>query len=272
MRVTLIALGLVALAARDEPPESKKPPTKPALAAITERGRALAGYDAAAWHASDAVQAKRPKAGSIVRYIAQKTPKGWLVAFGRLDEKGESFLIAYEARQGRKPDQFEVKECDPPKPDKGFFLKAAKAIDLAQKDFTDHFESEPRPYNVAVLPSGKTQLWVYLTPAPTKPGVWPLGGDARYLIDPEASKIVEKRQLHNAIIEHEAPPEATAEKAVASTHTHVLSDVPEDTDVFHVLTRKPAVPEVVVTKRYVFAIETGGSIQYLGTADKVLKK
>jgi len=46
----------------------------------------------------------------------------------------------------------------------------------------EHFEGERRPYNVAVLPAEKGQVWVYVVPAPTKIGVWPLGGDARYLI------------------------------------------------------------------------------------------
>jgi hypothetical protein len=102
MLATLTAVAVITLF---DPPAGKEPPTKEVLAAITDRGRDLAGYDAAAWHASDAVQAKQPKAGSVVRYIARKTKKGWIVAFGRLDEKQGKFLIAYEATQGDKPDQ-----------------------------------------------------------------------------------------------------------------------------------------------------------------------
>ena len=64
MLATVTALALLALA---DPPDRKEPPTKEELAAITERGRNLAGYDAAAWHASDAVQAKDPKPGRVVR-------------------------------------------------------------------------------------------------------------------------------------------------------------------------------------------------------------
>ena len=128
-----------------DPQERKEAPTKAELAAITDRGRDLAGYDAAAWHGSDAVQAKQPKEGSFVRYIARKVDKRWVVAFGRLDEKGEKFLIAYEATQGDKPDVFGVKEMTPSKEDKGFFLSAAKAIDTSLKDFVEHFEAEQRP-------------------------------------------------------------------------------------------------------------------------------
>src|SRR4051794_23179901 len=106
----LTALTALALLTLVDPPAPKEPPAKAELAEITDRGRALAGYDAAAWHASDALQAKQPREGSIGRYISRKTKKGWTVAFGRLDEKEEAFLIAYEATQDDKPDKFVVKE------------------------------------------------------------------------------------------------------------------------------------------------------------------
>ena len=60
MLTTVTALALVALA---DPPARKEPPSKAELAAITDRGRDLAGYDAAAWHASDALQAKTAERG-----------------------------------------------------------------------------------------------------------------------------------------------------------------------------------------------------------------
>jgi hypothetical protein len=57
-----------------------------------------------------------------------------------------------------------------------------------------------------------------------------------------------------------------------SIHTHVLDDTIEDTDVFHVLTRKPAVPELVTTPQFVFQVGPEGGITYLGTAEEVFKK
>ena len=268
MLATLTAFAVITLF---DPPARKEPPTKDELAAISERGRDLAGYDAAAWHASDAVQAKQPKEGSVVRYIARKIDKKWVVAFGRLDEKRKKFLIAYEATQGEKPDSFDVKEMIPPEEDSGFLLWAAKAIDTSLKDFTEHFEGERRPYNVAVLPAEKEHFWVYLVPAPTKPNVWPLGGDVRYSISADGTKVVSKRQLHKSIIEVE-PPKDKNNQQVAGMHTHVLDDTPEDTDVFHVLMRKPTVPEMVITKQFVFQVDFDGSIKYVGKSEDVLKK
>ena len=65
--------------------------------------------------------AKKPKPGSVAGYIARKTDKGWVVAFGRLDEEKAKYLIAYEASQGDSPDEFAVRVFDPPKADTGFF-------------------------------------------------------------------------------------------------------------------------------------------------------
>jgi hypothetical protein len=78
------------------------------------------------------------------------------------------------------------------------YLGAAKAFDTALHDF----QGEKRPYNGAVLPAPSNQLFVYVMPAQTKAGIYPLGGDARYLITADGSTIVGKRQLHKTIMEN----------------------------------------------------------------------
>jgi hypothetical protein len=59
-----------------------------------------------------------------------------------------------------------------------------------------------------------------------------------------------------------APPGSQLE---AGTHTAVLADLPEDTDVFHVLIRTPRVPEYVMTDHFAYRIETDGKINFQGT-------
>ncbi|AMV40556.1 hypothetical protein [Planctomyces sp. SH-PL62] len=257
----LAMLAIWAVAAIQEPPRAKTPPSREELAAITARGRDLAGYDAAAWHASDALQAKGPKEGTVGRYIARKTDKGWTVAFGRLDESGESFLVAYEATQGDKPDVFVVEEKSPATKDVDFFLRAARAIDVAHKDFADD-DHERRPYNVAVLPADEGRWWVYVVPAPTRAGVGSLGGEVRYLVTADGSTIAAERRLHNAV--SIGKPEGV--------HSHVLDETPEDTDVFHVLTRRPSTPELIVGRDFVFQIDVDGAARFLGKAEDFLNK
>jgi hypothetical protein len=240
------------------------PPSKTELAQITERGRHLAQYDVAVWYASDAVVATKPTEGSVARYIAKKDGDTWTVMFGRLNDKRDRFLIAYEATQGANPREFNVKKNDPPKEDTGFFLFAAKAIETSLADF----KGAARPYNIAVLPASSNQIYVYAVPAQTKEDVFPLGGDSRYLVSADGSKTLEKRQLHISIIEFSS----TANQNVqAGFHTAVLDDIPEDTDVFHVLSRRPSVPEYVGTKQFVFRIETDGTINYLMTMEAFKK-
>jgi hypothetical protein len=125
---------------------------------------------------------------------------------------------------------------------------------MAMKDFG----AANRPYNVAVLPRSVDQLYVYLYPAQTKARVYPLGGDVRYLVSVDGTKLLEKRQMHKTILE---TPPVTGKKMVSGIHTHVLSDVPEDTDVFHVLTQDPPLPEFVGTAHFMYKVMTDGTIQ-----------
>lgn len=240
------------------------PASKTELAEINERGQMLYAYDVAAWNSTDAVMALSPPEGSSVRYIAQKNGSVWTVAYGKLNEKRDKFLIAYEATQGATPKEFKVKKLDAPKENTGFFLFAARAIDGALKDFG----GATRPYNVAVLPAKENQFYVYLVPAQTKIGVFPLGGDVRYLFSADGQKIVEKRQLHKSIIEFSVP---EGVKPQTGYHTAILDDAPEDRDVFHVLARKPKIPELVVTSKYVYQVKEDGTIMYLMTTEAFRK-
>lgn len=230
-------------------------PTSAELAAISERGRALAAYDQAAWHATDAVQMANPKTAQGQHYLARVEGGRWTVVFGALNTEKSAFLIDYEAvAQPGKPGQFEVKRDDPPRKDSGFYLFAARALELALTDFG----GIARPYNPAVLPAEAGRLYVYLYPAQVKANVYPLGGDLRYLVSADGAKILERRQLHKAIIE--AGP-AKGKKVAGGVHTHVLSDVPEDTDVLHVLEQNPPVPEIVGTPHFVYEIGVDGEIR-----------
>jgi hypothetical protein len=236
----------------------KKPEPDPVMPDVTARGRALYEYDQAAWHATDAVQATHPPTQSIGRYIARKSDTGWTVAFGHMNDRHNKFLVAFEATQGVTLQEFTVKKLDPPQEDSFFYLAAANAIDTALHDF----QGEKRPYNVAVLPAPPNQLYVYVMPAQTKAGIYPLGGDVRYLITPDGGTIVDKRQLHKAIIE--IPPSSIPKGTTPAggVHNHVLSDVPEDTDVFHVLTRQPSQPEFIGTRnKKLYEISPDGTIR-----------
>jgi len=84
-------------------------------------------------------------------------------------------------------------------------------------------------------------------------------GRRGYRLSPDGLKIIEKRQMHKTILEY-APPTDPSESIAGAYHTHVLIDVPEDTDVMLVLTRQPRVPETIGAGAYIFTVDISGNI------------
>jgi hypothetical protein len=238
--------------------KEKDLPSPDELVAITARGRMMAEYDVAAWHATDVIQDLKPEKGSTRYYIARKTAEGWVVAFGRLSEARDKFLIVYLATQGTKPEFFTAKKFDPPMETTDFYFSAAKAFDAALKDLGP----VNRPYNVYAIPAENERLYVYLLPAQTQNGVYPLGGDVRCTFSSDGNTLIEKHQMHKTVLDFDFNNESSKKgKTQAGIHTHVLSNVPEDSDVFYVLTRKPSIPEYVGTMdKKIWVIATDGSI------------
>jgi len=234
-----------------------KSPSVADLKATSERGTMLADYDIAAWHATDAVEALKPDHAAAPMYLAHKVNDKWEVVFGRMSQQGDSFLIVYRATEGDSPEQFRATKSEPASEDRGFYLEAARAIGTASKDFG----RQTRPYNSYVLPSARGELYVYFLPAQTAEGVYPLGGDVRYTVTLDGSTIVEKHQMHTKIIEKKQSLQP-GQTLAGGYHTHVLDNNVEDSDVFHVLSRNPPVPEIVGTPDgHVYEIETDGSIK-----------
>src|SRR5215471_21300322 len=112
------------------------------LAAITQRGRALAAYDQAVWHATDSVQMANPKTAQDQHRLAHFENERWTVVFGYLNPDKTRFLITYQATQGNKPQLFIVRPDDPPNEEAGFYLFAARALETALADFGQ----SARPY------------------------------------------------------------------------------------------------------------------------------
>lgn len=245
--------------------QREKPAAETELSEITKRGKMLAEYDQAAWHSTDAVMALSPKEGSITGFIGEKNGDKWTVVYGKLNDKKDKYLIAYEAIQQSTPQDFKIQQFEKSKEDTGFYLTAAKSVETAKAAFVP---AEQRPYNVGIIPAKDGQSYIYFVPAQTENGIFPLGGDTRFLVSKDGTKILETRQLHKSIIDFQVPQNVKPEMGY---HTAILDDIPEDTDVFHVLAREPKLPEFVVTQKFVYRIETDGTIRYLMTTDAFKK-
>lgn len=224
------------------------------LAGVTERGRNLYTYDQCAWHGTDAFFALHPDTNGLTHYICMKTPMGWEVVFPKWNATHDRLMVAYEAKEAASPADYTAVKYDPPREGPDDLVGKERALELAIGDFG----AANRPYNTAILPDEDGRLYVYLYPGQTKSDVWPLGGDVRYTISADGKQIVEKRQLHKTILDMRFDPKL---QVVSGVHIHVLSDVPEDTDVLYVLTRRPSIPEFIGAGKREFIVNTDGSIQ-----------
>jgi hypothetical protein len=204
------------------------------------------------------IQDLKPKPGSFRYYIARKTDARWEVVFGRLSEMRDKFLIVYQANQGTQPDFFTDKKYDPPIENTDFYFSAAKACETALRDLGP----VNRPYNTYVVPSQTGQIYIYLLPAQTTDGIYPLGADVRYMFTADGTTMLEKHPMHKSLLERDFTGQSGGIKKIeAGAPTHVLSNRPEDSDVFYVLSRKPLVPEYVGTMdKKIWVIHTDGTI------------
>ena len=255
--ILVLVLALLLDLPRGAPGQSLTVPTDTVLAGITARGRLLAAYDQAAWHGTDAVLAIVPestlaKVGNAMVALPQANGR-WSVLFGRLTEHRDTFLLVYEARPTARPDSFTAYRHEPPRPLLGAERRAAAALRLARTDFG----TPQRPYNSYVLARPDGAFWVYFLPAQTDFREFPHGADMRYLVDSAGQTIQEKHPMHRALLNLALP-----DSAVLGYHTVLVDDVPQDSDVFLVLVRRPRKHELIATAHYDYEIALDGSITW----------
>ena len=220
----------------------------------TARGCLLAEYLNAVQSAARANSSARSSAQAGLLYVARKTETGWQVMAGRLNQNQDAFLSNYDAVVNPRDKEVAVQKYEVPMQDVGFYFVAAKAINLVARDF----RGQNHLYRSAVLPTGSNGLYVYILPAQTTTGVYLFGGDARYLVSPDGSTVIEKHEMHKSIIEFRESQNGHA--PAAGIHSHVLTDVPEDSDVAYVLSRRPSIPEFIKTRDHLFLVEVDGTI------------
>ena len=256
--ILMCCAGFVCSAALGQKSDSKHKVSDPkgsldqaSLDQTTERGRALYAYDQAGQLGRYAFLALHPDTLGLAHFVCQKSADGWVVVFGRFNAAKDKFLVVYEARDAGHPGEFTAKKLDTPREESGFIFEAEKAVETS----LSVFETPNRPYNVAVLPAPGGNLYVYLYPSQIKPSIWPFGGDIRFVISPDGTRILERRQMHKTILDRE-----NIAGMNAGYQVHLLSGIPEDTDVFYVLNHKPSVAEYVSTDKNTFKVATDGSI------------
>jgi len=228
-------------------------PADSVLDAVTARGRALAAYDQAAWHATDAVLALKPDLTAANTMLALQQPDGhWVVHFARLNAAQDSLVLVFEAVEAGRSDSFLVHTRLPPAPLPDSELRAARAIRTAGADLGSAPEG---PFNSYFLPRTDGSFWVYFLPAQQDAREVRHGADVRYLVSPDGRRILDKHRMHRALLNAALP-----DSAVTGWHTVITEDLPQDSDVFLVLTRTPRRPELIATEHFFYTVAVTGAI------------
>jgi hypothetical protein len=222
------------------------------------RGRLLAAYDRAAWHGTDAILAKLPNPVGVEGFLALQDRAGsWHVLFGRLSPAGDTLFVVARADQTSGPDSFRVAIPASQTVGSATEREAFRAMRTASVDI----KAGPRvwggTYNSYVLPRTDGSWLVYFLPAQTQQGVYPHGGDYRYVVSPDGGTVQSKFQMHRTVLMLSVPADA-----VAGMHTVLVADLPQDSDVFLVLSRTPLKPELVATEHFNYQIQTDGTITW----------
>lgn len=201
--------------------------------------------------------ATSPDPWKAQRYVAYHADSGWVVAFGRLNAGRDTFYVSNiavpAAVNGQRVDSaFEFHAFDAA-PDVDYLVRAARAMDLA----TMTLGATKRAYSAAAIPDENGDWYVYLTPSADVASVWPLGDDVRYRVSADGARILETRRMHVGMVQS-----STERARLAANRPHKpLHDLPEDSDVFHVLVNRTGASEIVTTRHNQYVINPDGAIK-----------
>jgi len=270
--IALIAIGLLAESAHAQSARTPRkpkpvaaarpssPPSADSLSSITRRGRTLAIRDSIASLAAAAMTSPVVPADSIVRLIVRRSERGWEVVSGRLSNGDKIFLVTEVSTPGIEPKRWASTTFDPPAVDTGYFANAARAIESSILMF---HRSSSHTYVAMAIPAEEPPWWlVYIYPAASGDGVWPIGGDMRFRVSADGRVITESRRLHESVRQYSVRTARSASRPWEG-QPFVSGDTPEDTDVFHILQRRPALPELLRAGRFRYRVDVDGSIRLL---------
>jgi hypothetical protein len=203
---------------------------------------------------------KKPDRSPTGLYFAIKKDKRWWVYFGRMSDDGNNFILGYSyvCPDGRYQEMIEIPNGEV---DAGM-LQFARAI----KSAFSAIELKYRRYNPNVFREGDDTITVYIAPGNETEDLR-LGGDHKITVSSDGAKVLNVKELHKTLLSF---PPADKNKA-ASFHTHLLTDLPTETDVAAVLLNPSLAPHYVVAEKWITRIDKDGKISLVGKTEEILK-
>jgi hypothetical protein len=240
----------------------EQPPSLEELGMIELRGSQIAEYQRLTIKAAELLPPGRPDLEKLENYVAVKEPGLWSVYFGRVSDYGSKFHAAYiYSCPAGAPDQMKLQDSG--RNIYGEVLELAKAVKLAVHSIAGPMQF-PR-YNTYVFREQDGTITAYLIPGNDLPGTAILGGDFKFSISKNGSKIINKTKLHKEALE--IPLTGNS----AAFNKHLADGLPAETDVSFVLLYPMVAPHYVIGPKWMSRIDADGKIYILGESSKLLE-
>ncbi len=190
--------------------------------------------------------------------------------FGRLSEDKTTYLVDILASKSKGEKSNKIERLWPPLADQEKWKDLALALDIAREEMKENCR-ETEKLNYAVLADSRNKdkktFFVYFYPSQKEN----LGGDLRLTVNIDEKSVLEEHQGHKALIKEKRLATKYGGRKMAY-HQAILDEMPEDTDVLHVLSREPRRAEIVTTANFVYRIDINGDIKYLGSISELKAK
>jgi hypothetical protein len=116
-------------------------------------------------------------------------------------------------------------------------------------------------FDEVVFRDGQGPWTVYLQRKSSVPGSVLIGGDFFATVGPDGTQVTDVKPIHDKSVDDTL---SLAKSGSPTLHMHPTGDLPTSTDVAMVIEHPTLAPHLVLTPRWMFRIEAGGAITYLG--------
>jgi hypothetical protein len=266
----VLGTGIAVPSAYAEESATQKDATKPIpaeLQAAVSRaeflGRQIYLHDRAAWLATDAMFADkrmRERKNTIGGWLTEPTAHGIRVIFISRDDTPVR-VYEIEMDEAERLSEATIASPEPLTADHLAQLRA-RALTRSQT-----YMACAKTYNAVSMPSADG-IRVYLMPAFSEHGVYPLGGYHLYRTDASGENIVESRKFSNGCIDHRDSTKKSPKgaKVAYGMFTHLLDPQPTEVHVFISLYAKTPMMIMTLDNKTIWSV-VNGKIEFVDTMD-----
>ena len=239
-------------------------PSDEALKGVTDLGRKIASYHEGIARCRAALKAQRADLEDARAVMMDRNGVQHVVFMRQETGPNDSrpwMLVADAVFQPKAGEVASLQVIDPSKAapvDAAAFLRA---LESARAGATTSAHLTPPYIEAAFKEKSNGAYTVYLQAKPDGARMVRFGADVLVRVGADGSALAEVRLLHDATVNVQVPAKGGAEPTL---HSHGTGDLPTETDITTVLEHPTLAPHLVLTPRYMFRIESDGSITYIG--------